>query len=989
MSIPDLLAQALSHRYAIERELGAGGMGTVYLARDLRHDRQVALKVFRPAVEAAVGSERFLREIRLAASLTHPHLLPVFDSGEAGGYLYYVSPYIEGESLRERIQREGPLPIPDAVRILHALADALATAHAAGIVHRDLKPANVLLSGRHALLADFGVAKALDEASGEDELTAFGMTVGTPQYMAPEQAAGEPHVDHRADIYALGILGYEMLTGSPPFQGPSSQGVLAAHLTQPPEPITAKRQGVPPAVADAMMRCLEKRPEDRYQQAAELVGNLEAVTTSAGGMPAVAAPGGVLGSRRRRWVAAGVVAIILGSAGFVAHWIYASSQERQWVAEQLVEIERLADAGRYAAALSLALEVEEVAPDAPTLARLWPRFSATVPIRTDPPGARVYRQRIEDPEAEWEYLGETPLEEMRFSGYTFVHERRRPTLVEDDPARFRFELDGYRDVELLQTAILGWQIFGIAPLDPVQLTPSDSLPEGMVRIPGIRHPGGTSEDFLIGRHEVTNREFLAFVNAGGYREPEYWVEPIVQDGRELEFDEAMALFTDRTGRTGPATWRLGSYPDGQEDYPVGGVSWYEAKAFARWAGKELPTTAHWQVAGRYYWRNSHLILPRSNLEGDGPRPVGQEAAMSTLGLYDVAGNVREWCYNAVPGEGRATMGGAWTDAHFHVRWIIPKDPLDRDETHGFRLARTFDDDTLQARLREPVERTEARDYRAETPASDVEYEIFNRFFEYDPVPLNAEVKRTDTFELWVREEVAFNLPYGERGGAFLYLPKDRSRPLQAVLYWGGSNVLGLRDVDEEFLGDIEFLVRGGRAVVQPAWKGAFHRHDPARPRIRGPYAETTAFRDLTIQWMKDLSSTIDYLETRPDIDEEKLGYYGFSWGGIEAPRVLAVERRIRAAVLNVGGLTTDFRVLPEIDPFNFASRVETPVLMINGKQDSVFPYETSQRPLFELLGTDPEHKKHYVMPGAHLVPRDELMRETLDWFDRYLGPVER
>jgi eukaryotic-like serine/threonine-protein kinase len=260
VTAPDPLVQALSHRYEIERELGAGGMAIVYLAHDLRHDRKVALKVFRPEVGAAVGAERFLREIRLVASLAHPHILPLHDSGEAGEYLYYVTPYIEGESLRERIRREGPLPVADVARILHDVADALSAAHARGIVHRDLKPGNVLLSGRHALLADFGVAKALDAAAceGEEELTAFGMTVGTPHYMAPEQAAGEPDIDHRADLYALGILGYEMLTGKPPFEGTSPQAVLAAHLTRPPEPIAGIREDVPPALADAIMRCLEK-----------------------------------------------------------------------------------------------------------------------------------------------------------------------------------------------------------------------------------------------------------------------------------------------------------------------------------------------------------------------------------------------------------------------------------------------------------------------------------------------------------------------------------------------------------------------------------------------------------------------------------------------------------------------------------------------------------------------------------------------------------
>ncbi len=217
MSNSDRLTTALSGRYDIERELGAGGMATVYLAQDRRHERRVALKVLRPELAATLGPERFLREIRIAANLTHPHILPVHDSGEAGGFLYYVMPYIEGESLREKLEREGELPVDEAVRILREIADALAHAHGRGVVHRDIKPDNVLISGRHAMVMDFGVAKAVSEATGREKLTTAGVALGTPSYMAPEQASADPTTDHRADIYALGAMAYELLAGRPPF----------------------------------------------------------------------------------------------------------------------------------------------------------------------------------------------------------------------------------------------------------------------------------------------------------------------------------------------------------------------------------------------------------------------------------------------------------------------------------------------------------------------------------------------------------------------------------------------------------------------------------------------------------------------------------------------------------------------------------------------------------------------------------------------------
>ncbi len=274
------LTAALSDRYRVERELGAGGMATVYLAEDLKHHRPVAIKVLRPELAAALGGERFLREIEIAARLQHPHILPVHDSGEADGLLYYVMPFVEGESLAARIAREGGLPTDWSVRILREVADALSYAHHRGLIHRDIKPDNILLSGQHALIADFGIARAMHDAAGAT-LTGTGMALGTPAYMAPEQASGEA-LDHRADIYALGVVAYEMLAGEPPFRGRTAQAIIGAHLAQPPAPITQHRSGLPPALAALVMRSLEKHPADRVQSADELVQLIDAAAVPSG-----------------------------------------------------------------------------------------------------------------------------------------------------------------------------------------------------------------------------------------------------------------------------------------------------------------------------------------------------------------------------------------------------------------------------------------------------------------------------------------------------------------------------------------------------------------------------------------------------------------------------------------------------------------------------------------------------------------------------------
>ncbi len=314
------LAAALAGRYAIERELGQGGMATVYLARDLRHERQVALKVLRPELAASLGPERFLREIKLAAQLQHPHILPLHDSGEASGFLYYVMPYVEGESLRGQLARRGELPVHDAVKILIEVVDALAYAHEHGVVHRDVKPDNVLLSGRHALVTDFGVAKAVSEATGRQQLTTEGVALGTPTYMAPEQAIGDPGIDHRADIYAVGVVAYELIVGHPPFSGRPSQEILAAHVMQPPPPLSAQRPACPPALEAVIMRCLEKRPADRWQSAEELLAQLEPLATpSSGTTPTTTRPVEALSGPRRRgagwkWVAAAGALVALAAA---------------------------------------------------------------------------------------------------------------------------------------------------------------------------------------------------------------------------------------------------------------------------------------------------------------------------------------------------------------------------------------------------------------------------------------------------------------------------------------------------------------------------------------------------------------------------------------------------------------------------------------------------------------------------------------------------
>jgi tRNA A-37 threonylcarbamoyl transferase component Bud32 len=306
------LSAALADRYRIERELGQGGMATVYLAHDLRHDRHVAIKVLHPELAAALGSERFLSEIKTTARLQHPHILPLLDSGEADGLLFYVMPYVSGETLRARLERERQLPIADALRIAREAADALGAAHALGIIHRDIKPENILLQGGHALVADFGIALAVQQAGGQ-RMTQTGLSLGTPQYMSPEQAMGEKTVDARADVYALGAVTYEMLTGEPPFTGTTVQAIVAKLMTDPPRPLTQLRRSVPVHVEAAVLAALEKVPADRIGSAAafgQALGDAGFATTGSPAATGRRGRGAAAGSQRGLWALGALSAVL-------------------------------------------------------------------------------------------------------------------------------------------------------------------------------------------------------------------------------------------------------------------------------------------------------------------------------------------------------------------------------------------------------------------------------------------------------------------------------------------------------------------------------------------------------------------------------------------------------------------------------------------------------------------------------------------------------
>jgi predicted esterase len=484
-------------------------------------------------------------------------------------------------------------------------------------------------------------------------------------------------------------------------------------------------------------------------------------------------------------------------------------------------------------------------------------------------------------------------------------------------------------------------------------------------------------DYFLDRFEVTNRQFQTFVDAGGYRDPKYWHQPFRGNGATLPREQAMAMFRDETGRPGPAGWRLGAFPAGQEDFPVSGVSWYEADAYCAFAGKALPTVPHWRKAAGYGPYSSILLF--SNFSSAGPARVGVHGGVSAAGAYDMAGNVKEWCWNS-SGELRAILGGGWNEPSYSYNELDAQDPLLRKPVFGIRCA-LYPSDVTPASLA-PL-RPPERNYVHEKPINDTTFQVFRSLYSYDPAPLDAQVESVeDSNPHWRAENVSYRAAYGgERISAKLYLPKNAKPPYQTVLWAPGGYawLMHKRDSEIDSL-YFDFLPQTGRAVLYPVYKGTYDRW------IRGG-AGLSAYRDMLVQFVKDVSRSVEFLESRGDVRRDKVAYYGLSSGAMYGPLALALDPRFRTAILLGGGLFTS-KMPAEIDILNFAPRVRVPILMLNGRSDFSLPSETSQKPLFRWLGAPASDKRLLQFETGHMMPVEDIIREALNWLDRYLGPVQ-
>ncbi len=931
--------------YRIEEEIGRGGMGVVYRAVDTRLGRTVALKML-PA-EATGDPERrarFIQEARSASILNHPHIVTIYDVGEDQGATFIAMELVAGASL-DKMLRDGPLPVSTALQYAVQILSALAVAHQAGIVHRDIKPANIVVTpdGRAKVL-DFGLAKLTDAEPTDATMTGVGtrpgIIMGTAAYMSPEQAQGHP-VDARSDLFSFGAVLYEMLTGRRPFAGDSEIGLITAILRDQPPLLKAARADLPATLQPIVDRCLAKDVDARYRDAASAKAALDGVVTSLNRQSSDA--------RGRRALVMPLALVLVAAAGYGV-WAGVQSRRAGWARQQIPEIERLSHTADHAlAAVRLARSAERYAPD--DVARVrgqWFPMSLT----TTPEGADVQVKDYADPGGAWESLGRTPIRDFMPLGLY----------------RARVSLAGHDPVEV-----------SLADGTQIKLWPSGTTPQGMTFVRGGAYALGVAgsvilPDFWIERTEVTNRDYQRFVEAGGYRTPQFWKQPFSSPSGLQTFDQAMARFRDTTGRPGPSTWELGTYQEGRADYPVSGISWFEAAAYAEFTGKSLPTIYHWHRAAGTDSPFSD-VLRLSNFDQKGLEPAGKRAGLGPWGTLDMAGNVKEWCLNSPAGrELRYILGGAWNEPSYRFRDPEAADPWQRNGNFGTRLVKDLG--PVPDRARDPVPQVYG-DPAALVPVTDAQFEVLKGVYTYDRAPLAEKVEAVDDSSPNFRvEKVSFAAAYGnERIPAHLFLPKHGRPPYQTVIYFPSAYARQAKSSTQLDHLAFDFVVRSGRALLYPIYRGTFERGGGTT--LPGP----SAVRDMQVTWTKDVFRAIDYLETRRDLDLDRLAFYGMSLGGFYGPIPVALEPRIKSAIFALAGLR--FNYPQEIQSANFMPRVRVPVLLVNGRDDFSAPV-AAQRRFIELLGTPPEHKRHAILDGGH-APNDirGMIREILDWLDRY------
>ena len=518
------------------------------------------------------------------------------------------------------------------------------------------------------------------------------------------------------------------------------------------------------------------------------------------------------------------------------------------------------------------------APTPPSWPPAWGPTSmvtGTLTTTTDPPGAQFFLKDYAAADTAFELVGLTPLDKVSVAvGYK----------------RFKMVKDGFETVEATG------QIYPVGPWDEpfpqskFKLDRRGSIPPEMIHIQADidftpllnqleKLPALKLGDYLLDKFEVTNRQYKKFMDDGGYRRPEFWKQKFRRDGKEIPWEQAMKSFVDKTDRPGPATWEFGQFPDGQEEYPVSGVSWYEAAAYAKYAGKSLPTIYHWRWAagdhGVHGYLDSGYVVPLSNFSGKGPTRVGEMQGLSPVGAYDMAGNVKEWCWNEMADGKKANVGGGWDEPNYMFGQLDEYPAWFRSLDFGFRCMKYLTPSSVDIEAAKPVSLQILPQLSVFKPCSDEMFQVYLKLFEYAKSPLNPNIEeKKDSTRNTIFEKVSFDPAYvGDRTGAYLFIPKEGKGPFQTVAFWPGSDAQFLKSLFDGYPKDIfDYLTKTGRAVVVATVRGTYDRKWTPEVKSR------TTLQERQAMMVKDFMRTMDYLETRPEFDMKKLVYEGLSWG---------------------------------------------------------------------------------------------------------------
>jgi len=680
---------------------------------------------------------------------------------------------------------------------------------------------------------------------------------------------------------------------------------------------------------------------------------------------------------KTKYIIPAVILLFVIAAGiiFLCH-----RSKVKWAKEEgLKEAKSLCVADFFFESFNLAKKLERYIPGDTVLQGILDEVSSYQTILTDPPGADTYFKEFSDTSGNWVNIGKSPVDSLQVPKMTLY--------------RFRINKAGYDTLfgAVTTRTTIGARITRQDTLSR-KLWKSGELPEGMVCVDGywdeVKDKWEEDLGFFLDKYEVTNKQYKEFINHGAYRNRDYWKYEFIKDGKTISWEEAMDEFTDRTGRPGPSTWEAGDYPDAEDDYPVSGVSWYEAAAYAEYAGKVLPTADHWDSGVGYQFFPSGDYLPKhfiplSNFNSSGPVAVGRKKGISFFGAYDMAGNVREWCWNKT-NIGRIVAGGGYDSPTYMFSQWDHLPPFDRSPLNGFRCAKYDDREKIPETAFRYIDlgTRSTRDITSETPVPDNIFNVYKNQFLYDKKDLNAVVEmKDDSNNDWIMEKVTFDAAYdNQRMIAYILLPKNASPPYQTIIFFPGSYAQTSSEITKrQIIAEFDFIVNSGRAAVYPVYYGTWERYEAGIDKRSYEYI------DRLVKQVKDFRRTIDYLETRDDIDTTKLGFFGFSWGGYLGAIIPAVEDRLSLSILKGAGFSGTI-AYPEANEINYITRVKVPTLIMNGRYDANFPLETNARPFFNLLGTPEKDKSLFLIESGHNFYKRTSVKPFLDWCDKYFGP---